>query len=343
MGCLTTEHTESTETIPFSLRYAPSALRGKWFEPFLPATPTIAAKEPELNRFSSWKVWILASRPKTLPAAASGVITGIALAIRDGYFSPILAIATLSVALLLQIGSNLANDVYDYERGADAGERHGPMRVSQAGLLSPQQVKAGMWVVFGVAAILGLYLAYLAGWPLVLVGIAAILSAIAYTGGPFPLGYVGLGDLLVFVFFGVAAVAGSYYVQAGIVSAQAWWMSLPIGWLIVDILVVNNLRDIAADRKVGKRTLAVRLGERGSRVQYLILLIAAYLMVPALAGIGLLPWSSLLAWLSLPLAWRTTVTVMTAKDSALNSALAGTGQVTLAYSLGFLVGMLMGI
>jgi 1,4-dihydroxy-2-naphthoate octaprenyltransferase len=271
------------------------------------------------------------------------VITGIALAIRDGYFNPATALATLLVALLLQIGSNLANDVYDYERGADAGERHGPMRVTQAGLFPPQHVKVGMWLVFGVSAILGLYLATLAGWPLILVGIAAILSAIGYTGGPFPLGYVGLGDLLVFLFFGVAAVAGSYYIQAGVISAQAWWMSLPIGWLIVDILVVNNLRDISADRKVGKRTVAVRLGERGTRIQYLLLLIAAYLLLPMLAGTGLLPWTSLLAWISLPFAWHAVNTVMTAKGAALNTALAGTGQVVLIYSLGFLVGMLMAL
>ena len=137
---------------------------------------------------SHFQVWMLAARPKTLPAAASGVITGTALAIRDGYFRLGPALAALFVALLLQIGSNLANDVYDYERGADAGERHGPMRVTQAQLLTPKQVKAGMWAVFGLAALLGLYLACTAGWVVILIGLAAILSAIAYTGGPFPLG-----------------------------------------------------------------------------------------------------------------------------------------------------------
>ena len=294
--------------------------------------------EKSLSRF---QIWILASRPKTLPAAASGVVTGAALALHDGHFRFGPALAALFVALLLQIGSNLANDVYDYERGADAGERHGPMRVTQSQLLTPGQVKVGMWVVFGLSSVLGLYLAVVAGWVVILIGLAAILSAIAYTGGPFPLGYYGLGDLFVFIFFGVAAVAGTYFVQAGSVSAQAWWMSLPIGWLIVDILVVNNLRDIRADRDAGKHTLAVRFGERGSRIQYLVLLIASYLIIPALAVFDVLPWTSLLAWLSIPLGWRTWQIVRKQAGRPLNAALAGTGQTTLVYSLLFFMGMLL--
>lgn len=290
---------------------------------------------------SRWQVWMLAARPKTLPAAAAGVITGTALAWRDGSFRLGPALAALFVALLLQIGSNLANDVYDYERGADSGERHGPTRVTQAQLLAPAQVKVGMWVVFILSAILGLYLALVAGWVVILIGLAAIFSAIAYTGGPFPLGYYGLGDLFVFVFFGLAAVAGTYFVQAGSVSAQAWWMSLPIGWMIVDILVVNNLRDLKADHAAGKHTLAVRFGEQGTRIQYIALLIASYLLLPALASFGILPWTSLLAWLSIPLGWRTWQVVRKQAGRPLNEALAGTGKTTLVYSLLFLVGMLL--
>ena len=291
---------------------------------------------------SQFQVWMLAARPKTLPAAASGVVTGSALALHDGQFRLGPALAALFVALLLQIGSNLANDVYDFERGADAGERHGPMRVTQAQLLTPRQVKLGMWVVFGLSALLGLYLAFEAGWVVILIGLAAILSAIAYTGGPFPLGYYGLGDLFVFIFFGVAAVAGTYFVQAGLVSAQSWWMSLPIGWLIVDILVVNNLRDIEADREAGKHTLAVRFGERRTRAQYIGLLVASYLLLPVLALFDILPWASLLTWLSIPLGWRTWQIVREQAGRPLNAALAGTGQTTLAYSLLFFVGMLLG-
>jgi len=294
--------------------------------------------QPEIHT-SQWQVWILACRPKTLPAAAAGVITGTALAWKDGQFRFGPALAALLVALLLQIGSNLANDVYDFERGADAGERHGPLRVTQAGLLTPIQVKAGMTVVFGLSALLGLYLAWQAGWVVIFIGLAAILSAIAYTGGPFPLGYLGLGDLFVFIFFGLAAVAGTYYVQAGSVSMEAWWMSLPIGWLIVDILVVNNLRDIQADRAAGKRTLAVRFGEAGTKSQYTILLAVSYLLIPVLAYKEILPWVTMLTWLSLPLAWRTLQMVLQKTGRALNAALAGTGQTTLVYSLLFFVAM----
>ena len=288
------------------------------------------------------QIWALASRPKTLPAAAAGVITGTALALHDGYFRPGPALAALLVALLLQTGSNLANDVYDFERGADAGERHGPMRVTQAKLLSPEQVKTGMFVVFGLSALLGLYLAFVAGWVVILIGLAAIVSAFAYTGGPFPLGYYGLGDLFVFIFFGVAAVTGTYFVQAGTVSAQAWWMSLPVGWLIVDILVVNNLRDIETDRATGKHTLAVRFGERSTRMEYTILLVASYLLLPVLALFGILSWMSMLTWLSIPLGWRTWQVVQKQSGRPLNKALAGTGLLALVFSLLFFVGILLG-
>jgi len=284
---------------------------------------------------------MLAARPKTLPAAAAGVITGTALTLHDGHFRFGPALAALFVALLLQIGSNLANDVYDYERGTDAGERHGPMRVTQAKLLTPKQVKTGMWVVIGLSALLGLYLFFVAGWVVIMIGLVAILSAVAYTGGPFPLGYYGLGDLFVFIFFGVAAVAGTYFVQAGSVSAQAWWMSAPIGWLIVDILVVNNLRDIEADRAAGKHTLAVRMGERGTRIQFIVLFLASYLVLPLLVSLGTLPWTCLLALLSFPLGWRTWLVVREQAGRPLNEALAGTGQTTLVYSLLFLVGMFL--
>ncbi|MEW5941883.1 MAG: 1,4-dihydroxy-2-naphthoate octaprenyltransferase, partial [Chloroflexota bacterium] len=171
-----------------------------------------------MERPSLFQIWWLAIRPKTLPAAASGVVMGSALAWRDGTFQPLPALAALLVALLLQIGSNVANDVFDFERGADTPERLGPTRVTQAGLLTPAQVKRGMWVIFGLAASCGLYLAWLRGPVVIAIGLAAILSAIAYTGGPFPLGYYGLGDLFVFIFFGLAAVSGTYFVQAGSVT-----------------------------------------------------------------------------------------------------------------------------
>lgn len=288
---------------------------------------------------SNWNVWLLAIRPRTLPAAAAGVVMGSALAWRDGSFRLDAALACLFAALLLQIGSNLANDVFDFERGADTHERLGPLRVTQAGLLTPSQVKLGMAVVFGLAALFGLYLAWLGGWPIVLIGLAAILSALAYTGGPFPLGYYGLGDVFVFLFFGLAAVAGTYYVQAGSVSAAAWWMTIPPGLIITAILVVNNLRDLENDRKAGKRTLAVILGKAGTRVQFLICMIAAYLVLLLTASLEIVPWSSLLAWLSLPLAARAARVVFSQPGRPLNAALAGTGQTALWFSILFWVGL----
>ncbi|GAB4549551.1 MAG: 1,4-dihydroxy-2-naphthoate polyprenyltransferase [Anaerolineales bacterium] len=287
---------------------------------------------------TNWGAWGLAIRPRTLPAAAAGVAMGAALAWRDGAFRLDATLACLFAALLLQIGSNLANDVFDFERGADTHERLGPTRVTQAGLLAPAQVKRGMWLVFALSAALGAYLIWLGGLPILIVGVAAILSAIAYTGGPFPLGYYGLGDIFVFLFFGLASVAGTYYVQAGQVTAAAWWMSVPPGLIITAILVVNNLRDIENDRKAGKRTLAVMFGERAAKWEYLICLLVAYLILPLAALRGLTSWFSLLAWLSLPLAWRAARGALTQKGRPLNAVLALTGQTALAFSLLFFIG-----
>jgi 1,4-dihydroxy-2-naphthoate octaprenyltransferase len=288
------------------------------------------------------QAWILAIRPRTLPAAAAGVVMGCAVAWRDGFFRLDAALACLFAALLLQIGSNLANDVFDFERGTDTPERLGPTRVTQAGMLTPLQVKIGMGVVFALAALLGLYLAWLGGLPIILIGIAAIISAIAYTGGPFPLGYHGLGDIFVFIFFGLAAVAGTYYVQAGSVSAAAWWMSVPPGLIITAILVVNNLRDIDNDRKGKKHTLAVVFGETFTKAEYLLCMAGAYLVLPLAAWLGIVSWFSLLAWGSLPLAFRAARTVFTQKGRPLNAALAGTGQTAFVFSLLFWVGMFFG-
>jgi 1,4-dihydroxy-2-naphthoate octaprenyltransferase len=298
---------------------------------------------PEITLPNRLQTWWLAIRPRTLPAAAAGVVAGSALALHDRAFRPLPALAALLVALLLQIGSNLANDVFDYERGADSARSHGPVRVTQSGLLTPGQVKAGMGSVFALAGLIGLYLAFEAGWVVILIGLAAILSAIAYTGGPFPLGYYGLGDLFVFLFFGLACVAGTYFVQAGKVSPAAWWMSLPVGLIIVGILVVNNLRDIETDRLAGKHTLAVRLGERFAKGEYLSCLLVAFLCLPVLSAFGVLPWWSLLAWVTLPLTWKITRLVFTQKGKALNAALAGTGQLALAFSVLFLVGQLLAL
>jgi 1,4-dihydroxy-2-naphthoate polyprenyltransferase len=292
------------------------------------------------HKINNWKAWGLAIRPRTLPAAAAGVVMGSALAWYDGFFRLDATLVCLLVALLLQIGSNLANDVFDFERGTDTPERLGPTRVTQAGLLSSSQVKFGMGVIFVSAAILGLYLAWLGGWPIIFIGIAAIISAVAYTGGPFPLGYYGLGDIFVFIFFGVASVAGTYYVQAGMVSTAAWWMTIPPGLIITAILVVNNLRDLENDHKTGKHTLAVRFGERFTKFEYLLCMLIAFLVLPFAAWLGIIPWFALLAWGSLPIAFRATRIVLTQKGRPLNPALSGTGQTALVFSILFWVGIL---
>jgi 1,4-dihydroxy-2-naphthoate octaprenyltransferase len=286
------------------------------------------------------QIWLLASRPKTLPAATAPVIVGSALAYADGNFRFGPALACLLAALLLQIGSNLANDVFDYEKGADQGERHGPLRVTQAGLLTPIQVKRGMLLVFGISTFLGLYLTFVGGWPILALGVAAILSAIAYTGGPYPLGYHGLGDLFVFIFFGLAAVAGTYYVQVLKVITPAWWMAVSMGLLTVAILVVNNLRDIENDRQVGKRTMAVRLGTTGAHLEYIFCLLGAYSIPVALWGTGTLPILSLLIFLTIPASMRLVQAIYTDTGRALNKSLAGTGRLELLYALTFALGLI---
>ncbi len=291
----------------------------------------------ETKQMSPIRAWLMAARPITLPAAASPVVAGSAVAFWEGGFhlGPVLA------ALLLQIGANLANDVYDYHRGADDIERLGPMRVTSAGLLRPSQVVTGMWIVFGLAALLGVYLAIAAGWVVVLIGLASILAAVAYTGGPFPFGYYGLGDLFVFIFFGPVAVVGTYYVQAKGVSAGALWASLPMGLLTVAILVVNNLRDIETDRKAGKRTLAVRLGVRDTRVEYVICLTGAFLSLPVMWVTGALPVGVLLAWLTIPRALSLVRMIYSLSGRPLNKALTGTGQLELTFALLLAVGLVV--
>jgi 1,4-dihydroxy-2-naphthoate polyprenyltransferase len=287
-------------------------------------------------------VWIIAARVRTLPAAAAPVVVGTGAAIGAGNFAFFPALAALVGALLLQIGANFANDLFDFLRGVDTAARVGPVRVTQAGLLTPRQVRAGMWTVFAVAALIGVYLIRVGGWPVVLIGLAAILAAIAYTGGPFPLGYHGLGEVFVFLFFGLAAVGGTYYVQAGTMRAAAWWASVPMGLLAVAIIVVNNLRDIATDRAAGKQTLAVRFGERGTETEYLTLVVVAYLVPVAMWATRAASAWVLLALLSLPLVPPLFRRLRRERGRALNGVLAGTARLELVYGLLFALGLALG-
>lgn len=293
------------------------------------------------SKMSSLKIWMLAMRPKTLPAAMGPVLVGTALAAGDRSFRLGPALAALIAALLLQIGSNLANDVFDFKKGMDTKERTGPMRVTQAGLLTPRQVMAGMWIVFALAFFIGTYLIWIGGWPILAVGVLSIITAIAYTGGPYPLGYHGLGEVFVFIFFGPVAVCGTYYVQAGYIGASAWWASIPMGFLISAILVVNNYRDLEEDKSGGKRTLAVRMGPAGARREYAFFLIAS-LIIPLIMWLSgehsawiLLPWASLL--LIRPLFHD----MKTKKGAPLNATLAGTARLSLVFGILFSIGYLL--
>lgn len=286
------------------------------------------------------KGWLLAIRPKTLPAAAAPVLVGTSMAYYDGGFHFLTALACLSCAILLQIGSNLANDVFDYEKGADRWERLGPTRVTQSGILSSREVKIGMLFVFGLSMLLGVYLIIVGGWPILFLGIAAIISAIAYTGGPFPLGYHGLGDLFVFIFFGLAAVGGTYYVQLRTITFQIWLLGAAIGLLTVAILVVNNLRDIESDRMANKQTLAVRFGKRFVRIEYIFCILGAYGIPLILWGMGKLPFLSLAIFITFPISIQLIRSIFNDTGRALNMTLARTGRLELFYALCFSFGII---
>lgn len=217
---------------------------------------------------SRLRMWFEAARPRTLPAAVAPVLAGTGLAAQAGAFIPAAALACLGFALLIQIGTNFANDYFDYVKGADTSERVGPRRAVAAGLVPPATMRAAMWAAFAAAFLVGLTLLGYGGWPLLVIGIVSITCGIAYTGGPYPLAYHGLGDVFVFLFFGLVAVGATYFVQAGRVSADALIIGTGIGALATNVLVVNNYRDIDSDRKAGKRTLAVRFGRPFTRAEF---------------------------------------------------------------------------
>ena len=289
------------------------------------------------------RAWLLASRPATLPAAAVPVLVGTAAAMSDGAsFHPLVFIATLLSALFIQVGTNFANDYSDFHRGADHPGRLGPIRVTQSGLLGQESVRRGIVVAFGVATLLGCYLAWIGGWPIIAIGTLAIIAGLAYTGGPWPFGYHGLGDVFVFIFFGVVAVTGTAYLQEGVWSRVALVASIPVGLLVTNILVVNNLRDLPTDRGAGKRTLAVRLGDRPTRAQYALFAALAYVAVATLALSAPGRRWLLLPWLTLPLAVklvRGVVGGLAGRD--LNPVLVRTGQLLLLFGVLLAVGLML--
>jgi len=291
---------------------------------------------------SRTSAWVMAARPRTLPAAAAPVLVGSAVAHAVDAFRAAPALAALLGALLLQIAANFANDVFDHERGADTADRLGPTRVVAAGILSARSVKVATALTLGLALLTGLYLTAVAGWPVVAIGLASMAAAVAYTGGPWPLGYNGLGDVAVFLFFGLVAVCGTTYVQALAVPALAWWAAVPVGALITAILVVNNLRDRETDARAGKRTLAVRLGRRGAIGEYVLLLGVAYAVPVLLAALDRLDAWALLPLLTLPVALRMLRVVRHEAGRALNPALGGTAQLVFLHGALFALGIALG-
>jgi 1,4-dihydroxy-2-naphthoate octaprenyltransferase len=287
----------------------------------------------------SWRVWVLAARPYTLSAAVVPVFVGTAVGLSEGVFRPLVFLAVLLASLLIQIGANLANDVFDFEAGADDLGRLGPVRVTQSGLASPSSVRLATGIVFGAAALLGLYLVSTGGWPILAAGALSIVSAVWYTAGPWPLGYNGLGDAFVFVFFGVVAVVGSAYLQTLELSRLALLASLPVGCSVTAILVVNNLRDIAKDKKAGKRTLAVRLGAGLTRLEYALLIVAAYAFVALLWLLGAGPWVGL-SWLTAPIGMQALWQVLKGTNGqALNEVLKKTALLHLACGILLALGL----
>jgi 1,4-dihydroxy-2-naphthoate octaprenyltransferase len=290
------------------------------------------------------RIWLMAARPRTLPAAIAPVLVGTAAAVewagelpRAGAF-----VAALVGSIFIQIGTNLANDYSDAKRGADTVDRLGPVRVTSAGLVTPQRVLTATWIAFGVAVACGIYLTVVAGIVILLIGAVSIAAGVLYTGGPRPYGYAGLGEVFVFLFFGLVAVNGSYYVQVEQLDALPLGLSISVGFLATAILVVNNVRDAETDRRAGKMTLAVRMGRSNAVGLYRMLVLGAYVVLPIalIAGEGsLLP---LIAFATLPLAVRPLRTMSNRTDGpALNGALAATGALLGAFSLLVALGLLI--
>jgi 1,4-dihydroxy-2-naphthoate octaprenyltransferase len=285
----------------------------------------------------------MASRPKTLPAGLSPVLVGTALADNHHTLHVLRFFAALVGALLIQVGANLSNDYSDAHRGTDTEDRLGPVRVTAGGLVPPRQVLIATYVTFGFAMLIGIYLIVVAGWQLLLIGVASIAAGVLYTGGPRPYGYEGLGEVFVFLFFGIVAVAGSFFVQTRHVDWASIALAIPVGLLPTAILVVNNTRDMDTDRRAGKKTLAVRMGRENSRRFYAALLAGAYVvLVVVIITSGLSAWL-LLTLLTLPLAQRLIVTMAKHTDGpTLNGLLAGTGQLQLAFCVLLSAGLLLG-
>ena len=288
------------------------------------------------------RIWVIAARPRTLPAAVAPVLVGTALAASEDVFRPLAFVAALIGSIFIQIGTNLSNDYSDARRGADTEERLGPVRVTAGGLVPPRKVLVATWLAFGIAVAAGIYLIALVGWELLLIGAASILAGVLYTGGPRPYGYEGLGELFVFLFFGLVAVAGSYYVQTEELTRLAVDLGVSVGLLAAAILVVNNIRDLETDRRAGKRTLAVRLGRERTRWLFVAMIVLAFLNIVVVVVTGEADAWLLISLVAAPLAVPLIRTVRTRTDGpALNRALADAGRLLAVFSILLSAGLLL--
>jgi 1,4-dihydroxy-2-naphthoate octaprenyltransferase len=292
---------------------------------------------------ASLSVWIMAARPKTLPACVAPVLIGTAIAFEEGHFHASSAACALLGALFIQIGTNFANDYFDFKKGADTETRVGPTRATQAGLVSPWVMLLATIIAFGIACVPGYYLILRGGLPILFIGVISVICGVLYTGGPYPLGYLGLGDVFVLIFFGPVAVGGTYYVQSLQINSIVIIAGLAPGLLSTAILTVNNLRDIDEDRRSKKRTLAVRFGRTFARMEYLVALLLACVGVPGYIcfitqmHVPILI-SSLTVLGSLPLL---RIVFFSSVGSELNSVLAGTGKLLFVFSVLFSIGWLL--
>ena len=304
----------------------------------------MAAERTQKNpgTLSSLQIWLIASRPRTLPAAVAPVLVGTALAWTVGPLDWLAFVAASLGALFIQVGTNLSNDYSDARRGADTEDRLGPVRVTAGGLVPPKQVLFATYTSFGMAVLCGIYLIIIAGPVLLLIGAASILAGVLYTGGPRPYGYEGFGEVFVFTFFGIVAVTGSYFVQRQALEWEAFVLAIPVGLLASAILVVNNVRDLETDRRAGKKTLAVRLGRANTRRLFAVMVALAYptALIPSLLG-SLNAWPVLVV-LTIPIAVALVKTVASHTDGpTLNSALARSGLLELAFCLLLTIGLLL--
>ena len=298
--------------------------------------------DSETHKIPSFKVWLLAARPKTLPAGSVPVVVAGAMAYGAGKFHLLSWLAALFGSVMIQIGTNYANDLFDCKKNTDRADRIGPTRVTQAGLATPHQTAVATAIVFSLATIAGIYLVYRGGWPIVIIGAASILFGILYTAGPLALGYIGLADLFVLIFFGPVALGGAYYVQTLEISFPIILAGIPFGLISTAILTVNNLRDIDSDRRGGKKTLAVRFGRRFAQYEYCVMLIAAAVVPVVMTAASMHDAYILLSCGYLLFALPSIKTAFMQTDGEmLNRALASTGRLLMIYGLLFIIGWLL--